>query len=72
MQILKLESEGMLAYYAGDIIPTETHKHPTVITAFDLNRKCTFQVKIKLLDELRNKHGILFYPHDIYKNFVKL
>jgi len=71
MQIIRLESDGMLAYYTGDIIPTETHRHLAVNSAFDLDRKVTFQTKKRVLEELKLRNGILFFPHDVIKNFIK-
>jgi len=71
MQIVRLESDGELAYYAGDIIPTETHRHLAVNSAFDIDRRATFRIKERILTELKDKKGVLFYPHDIEKHYFR-
>lgn len=72
MQIVRLESEGELAYYAGDIIPVDAHRHLSVNSAYDLNRKELFMAKKRILSELKEKKGILFFAHDADKQWVKL
>ena len=64
MQVVRIESEKKLAYYAGDIIPMDANRHLSVTSAFDLNRKQTFLAKKKILQELKEKKGILFLNHD--------
>jgi glyoxylase-like metal-dependent hydrolase (beta-lactamase superfamily II) len=71
MQIVRLESEGMLAYYAGDIIPLEAHKHLAVNSAFDINRRDSFYAKKRILAELSEKKGVLFLAHDPDKTVIQ-
>jgi len=70
-QIVRIESEGQLAYYAGDIICFESHLHPGISTTYDICRKQTFKTKMQILDELKERKGILFFDHDMKKKFVK-
>lgn len=70
MQVVKIESENKLAYYAGDIIPLEAHKHLSVTSAYDINRKDTFEAKKKILQKLDLNNGILFLNHDIKKKII--
>lgn len=71
MQIVRIESEGNLAYYAGDIIPLEAQRHLAVNSAFDVCRKASFLAKKRILAELKEKKGILFFAHDTQKQFLK-
>ena len=70
MQVVRIESNGKLAYYAGDIIPMDANRHLSVTSAFDLNRKQTFLAKKKILQELKEKKGILFLNHDTENEIV--
>jgi len=70
-QIIRIESDGQLAYYAGDIVCFESHLHPGISTSYDICRKDTSKTKKKILAELRERKGILFLNHDVKKNFVK-
>ncbi len=71
MQVVRLESQGQLAYYAGDIIPLEPLKHLAVNSAFDICRKESFHAKKNILNELKERNGILFYAHDANKHHDK-
>lgn len=72
MQMVRLESEGELAYYAGDIIPLEVQRHLAVNSAFDINRKDSFQAKKRILTELQERKGILFFAHDVKKQWMRI
>lgn len=72
MQSIRIESEGELAYYAGDIITSEPHLHPAVTSAYDVCRKDTYRAKKRILAELQQREGILFFPHDHKKAFIQL
>lgn len=72
MQVVRLESAGELAYYAGDIIPLESLKHLAVNSAFDICRRASFIAKKKILNELKERNGILFYAHDSQKLLGRL
>jgi len=70
MQIVRLESESELAYYAGDIIPMEVQRHLAVNSAYDINRKQSFLTKKRILAELKERKGILFLAHDAEKQWM--
>jgi glyoxylase-like metal-dependent hydrolase (beta-lactamase superfamily II) len=72
MQSIRIESDGELAYYAGDIITSEPHLHPAVTSAYDVCRKDTYHAKKRILSELQQREGILFFPHDHKKAFIQL
>jgi len=71
MQIVKIESEDNLAYYVGDIIPLDAHQHLVVTTSYDVCRRETVNIKKKVLQELKDKNGVLFLPHDAKKKIIK-
>lgn len=64
MQIVKIEDDNFLAYYAGDIIPSQYHVNLPVISAYDLCRKTTFKAKKRIMEELRQQEGYLILDHD--------
>ncbi|MBC8385464.1 MAG: MBL fold metallo-hydrolase, partial [Candidatus Cloacimonetes bacterium] len=70
-QIIRIESNDDLAYYAGDIICFEMHLHPGISTSYDICRKDTTKAKKKILNELREQKGILFLNHDMKKSFIQ-
>ncbi|MDO9577267.1 MAG: MBL fold metallo-hydrolase [Candidatus Cloacimonadales bacterium] len=72
MQIVRLKSEGELAYYAGDIIPMEVQRHLAVNSAFDINRKDSFLAKKRILAELKERNGLLFFAHDVEKEWMRI
>ncbi len=72
MQMVRLESEGELAYYAGDIISVDAHRHLAVSSAYEICRRDTFAAKQKVLTELKQRKGILFLAHDINKQWIKV
>ncbi|MCK4311252.1 MAG: tetratricopeptide repeat protein, partial [Candidatus Cloacimonetes bacterium] len=67
----RIESANHLAFYAGDIIPMDAHKHLSVTSAYDINRKETFNTKKKILEELNKNNGTLFLSHDTEKVAIK-
>ncbi len=70
MQVVRIDSNGELGYFPGDIIPQEAHKHLSVTSAYDICRKDTFRAKKKILQEISKYKGILFLNHDIEKNIL--
>lgn len=71
MQIVRIESDNNLAYYVGDIIPLDAHQHLVVTTSYDVCRRETISTKKKVLQELKDKNGVLFLPHDTEKKIIK-
>lgn len=72
MQMVRIASEGELAYYAGDIIPMEVQRHLAINSAYDINRKDSFIAKKRILSELKEKNGILFFAHDTEKQWIRV
>ncbi|MCD4797236.1 MAG: MBL fold metallo-hydrolase [Candidatus Cloacimonetes bacterium] len=70
MQIVRIESNGELGYFPGDIIPQEAHRHLSVTSAYDICRKDTFRAKKKILQEVEKYKGIIFLNHDNKKNIL--
>ncbi len=70
-QIIRLESNDSLCYYAGDLIPQEFHLHPAVTSAYDVARYDTLTAKKKILNELKNKNGYLILNHQPDKKILK-
>lgn len=64
MQMVRIEDEDTLVYYAGDIIPSRYHLNLPVISAYDLCRKTTFNVKKRIVEELKTHKGLLVFDHD--------
>jgi len=55
----------------GDIIPLDAHQHLVVTTSYDVYRRETVNIKKKVLQELKDKNGVLFLPHDTKKKIIK-
>ncbi|MBT3755839.1 MAG: MBL fold metallo-hydrolase [Candidatus Cloacimonetes bacterium] len=70
-QVVRIDSDNKLAYYPGDILPMEINRHLAVTTAFDINRKDTFNAKKKILSEIKERDGIIFLGHDSGKMFIE-
>ncbi|NQV18545.1 MAG: hypothetical protein HQ534_08380 [Armatimonadetes bacterium] len=54
-----------------DIIPLDAHQHLIVITSYDVCRRETVVINKKVLQELKDKNGVLFLPHDTKKKIIK-
>ncbi len=63
MQIVQVEDEELFLIFASDIIPSRYHLNLSVISAYDLCRKTTFNVKKRVINELKAKKGILVFGH---------
>ena len=72
MQMIRMESEDELAYYAGDIIPLNVQRHLSVNSVYDICRRDSFKAKKRILVELKERNGILFFAHDIEKQWVRV
>ncbi len=71
-QVVRIESEGELAYYGGDIFPHKEHLRPSVTSAYEVDRTRSFRFKRMILDELRPKNGPLFLAHDMDVKSVRI
>jgi glyoxylase-like metal-dependent hydrolase (beta-lactamase superfamily II) len=63
-QIVKFETDEDFIVYPADIIPSKTFLHESVTSAYDVNRTQSFYGKLRILEELKQKHGKLIYNHD--------
>jgi glyoxylase-like metal-dependent hydrolase (beta-lactamase superfamily II) len=63
-QIIRLESEGCVAYYPGDLIPSAVHLRPAVTTAFDLAPEEVVRGKLDLLQQAETEEAVLILGHD--------
>jgi glyoxylase-like metal-dependent hydrolase (beta-lactamase superfamily II) len=63
-QIVKMQNEETIAYYAGDIIPSEMHIALGITSSYDVCRKETVKYKKLILEELVKFNGFLILNHD--------
>lgn len=72
-QGVKIESEGKIAFYLGDLIPTVSHLEPAWIMGYDLEPLITLRQKENLLAEAFSKNWLLIFEHDpkIAMGFLK-
>jgi len=72
-QIVKIESEGKVALYLGDLIPTVSHLPLPYIMGYDLFPLQTLESKRWLLDQAYEEEWLLVFEHDpkISMGYVK-
>lgn len=63
-QCVRIESEGQIAFFLADLIPTVAHLHYSYITAFDLFPLDTLQYKKTILNQAYEEHWLLIFQHD--------
>ncbi len=59
-QIVEIDNEDIQAIWAGDIIPTQHHLIPPIISAYDISRKDSFKAKEYIL----KKGYTIYFSHD--------
>lgn len=64
LQCVRVESEGELAYFISDLVPTSAHLPYPWIMSFDLFPMETLANKKRLLSELAAAKGLVVFPHD--------
>ncbi|MEJ5166800.1 MAG: MBL fold metallo-hydrolase [Thermoanaerobaculia bacterium] len=72
MQILKIQSEGEVAYFLGDLIPTESHLKLNWIASYDLEPLKILSLKEKILEEALEEKAIFLLYHEINKPVGRL
>jgi glyoxylase-like metal-dependent hydrolase (beta-lactamase superfamily II) len=72
MQCVRVESEGNIALFPSDLVPTRAHISYPWMTSFDLYPLETLENKKRLLPELATAKGLLIFPHDPYVPWVRL
>lgn len=63
-QAVKIESEGRVALYLGDLIPTVSHLPLPYIMGYDLYPVQTLEAKRRLLDRACEERWLLIFEHD--------
>lgn len=72
MQILKIQSGGDVAYFLGDLIPTESHLKLNWIASYDLEPLKIITLKEKILEEALEEKAIFLLYHEISKPMGRL
>ncbi|MCW5799464.1 MAG: MBL fold metallo-hydrolase [Nitrospira sp.] len=63
-QSVKVESEGRVAFFLGDLIPTVSHLPLPYIMGYDLNPLQTLDSKRQVLERACNEQWLLLFEHD--------
>lgn len=63
-QSVKIESEGQIAFFLGDLIPTISHLPLPYIMGYDLYPIQTLETKRWILDQAFEEHWLLIFEHD--------
>lgn len=72
MQILKIESDGEVAYFLGDLIPTEAHLKINWIASYDLEPLKILSLKEKLLNDALKENATFLLYHETLKPIGRL
>ena len=72
-QAVKIESEGRVAFYLGDLIPTVSHLPLPYIMGYDLYPMQTLEAKRWVLDRAFEERWLLVFEHDpkVQMGYVK-
>ena len=63
-QSVKVESEGRIAFFLGDLIPTVSHLPLPYIMGYDLDPMQTLDTKRRVLDQAFEEDWLLIFEHD--------
>jgi hypothetical protein len=63
-QIVEIEAEDGFYIYPADIVPTVFHLPLAITSAYDVNRKETFQAKQYIHQTIKERAGKLLLNHD--------
>lgn len=72
LQCVRIESEGQVAYFISDLVPTRHHLPYPWIMSFDLYPMDTLANKHRLLPELAKQGALVIFPHDPEVKWVNL
>ncbi len=64
MQCVRIESEGELAYFISDLVPTRAHLRYPWVMSFDLFPLETMENKRRVLPQLVAEEAVVIFPHD--------
>lgn len=72
-QCVKIESEGQVAFFLGDLVPTVAHLHYPYISGYDLFPLETLENKKKVLQQAFEEHWLLIFQHDpkVHMGYLK-
>lgn len=65
LQLVKIESEGQIALFFSDLVPTIAHVKPVWNPAFDLDPLKSSLMKKKYLEKAIKEHWLLIWYHDM-------
>jgi len=63
-QCVKIESEGHVAYFLADLIPTTAHLRYPYIAGYDLFPLKTLEYKKKIIKQGFEEHWLMIFQHD--------
>ncbi|MFO0732068.1 MAG: MBL fold metallo-hydrolase [Nitrospiraceae bacterium] len=63
-QGVRIESQGQVAFFLGDLIPTASHLPLPYIMGYDLFPIQTLEAKRRLLDRAAEERWLLLFEHD--------
>lgn len=63
-QSVRIESEGRIAFFLGDLIPTVSHLPLPYIMGYDLFPIQTLETKRRVLDQAVEEEWLLLFEHD--------
>jgi len=63
-QCVKIESDGQIAFFLADLVPTTAHLHYPYIPGYDLFPLDTLENKKKILKQAFEEHWLLIFQHD--------
>ena len=72
-QCVKIESEGHVAFFLGDLVPTVAHLQYPYIAGYDLFPLETLENKKKVLQQAFEEHWLLIFQHDpkVHMGYLK-
>ncbi|MFT7618639.1 MAG: glyoxylase-like metal-dependent hydrolase (beta-lactamase superfamily II) [Planctomycetota bacterium] len=64
MQLVRVSGKEGSVTYCADLIPTASHVHGAYTMGYDINAGLLIEEKAKVLSEVMNDGGMLFFEHD--------
>ncbi len=64
MQLVQVADKGQSLTYCADLIPTASHVHGAYTMGYDIHAGLLIEEKAKLLEEVLQSKGFLFFEHD--------
>lgn len=70
-QAVRIENEGELGWYAGDLAPTRFNLRIPITSAYDVHRAQTCEAKATIFNELNEFKGVLLMDHDPQEALIR-